>query len=285
MTEKASHPLVYLIKARRFTVLRHYAAAFDGSTIKSDVFVELLSSIDPESREDMELLDWILERADISSDEGILLKILKERNGVRLLQHILGKIDLLDTESIRDHYRSEPNLLDTYIVYMKSEPSETIGYSKSLIHELLKSNNLKSILALKDVANQDQWSYLTSVRTYAMELKVEQDVNVSDESTENAAEEQKQDGEGAATDSDKTVRPFFLALSLGQVEVCSVLMPSIQDIKAGLTQTEIKVLSDYLKSASILSFKRGALSRIENPQIALFNSLVYTGADSISLTD
>ena len=133
--------------------MRHYAAAFDGSTIKSDVFVELVGSIDPESREDIELLDWILERADISSDQGILLKILKERNGFRLLKHILGKIDLLNTESSRD----EQGLLDTYIVCMKAEPSETIGYSKSLIHELLKSNNLKSILALKDVASRDQW--------------------------------------------------------------------------------------------------------------------------------
>ncbi len=68
-------------------------------------------------------------------------------------------------------------LLKEYIESMEESPVERAEEGdvemerrrnlNSLIHELIRNNHLKAVYAVKELASEVQWEYLTGVRSYA----------------------------------------------------------------------------------------------------------------------
>ena len=58
-----SHPLTYLIRAKRFNVIREYVEAYNPESITVAMIIELLTSINPGNQSHVSLLGWVIKRA------------------------------------------------------------------------------------------------------------------------------------------------------------------------------------------------------------------------------
>ena len=58
-----SHPLTYLIRGKRFNVIREYVEAYNSESITVAMTIELLTSINPGNQSHVSLLGWVIKRA------------------------------------------------------------------------------------------------------------------------------------------------------------------------------------------------------------------------------
>lgn len=117
---------------------------------------------------DYDILRWALQAFDPQENLDFLGAIIQDASGLAQLQII-------------DSILGQGKLLGNYIEFMKNQEIADLASeneegndssTKSLLHDLIRLGQYKGVKAIREIATDDQWEYLKSFKSFAMESKL-----------------------------------------------------------------------------------------------------------------
>lgn len=253
-----------LIKQKHLNVVKDYINLLEDGDFNIPYLVYVMQTINLKNKQHVDIMNMIMQRANLDlslpANANLLPDVLKSgSNAAALLKYL-------------DSFFGPGTLLESYIEFMKSDSTLNEGrrsaQENSLLYNLISNQASHAILAIKEIANPEQWEFLKNFKTYIMDIKQKEPPAEGEEEEEkkNTTVEDEEDFKVVieeGNDEQNKARCFFVALLFSEYDICSMLLPSDDEISETLTYMEMKIVKQFLQNKTIKSYHRNTMTRKE----------------------